>query len=134
MITQRTLNKSRPISSRLRENCWPGPAPGRWIKLPLTQSTGPDHIEVDPETLQISDGLRSDIARWDAYFAAVLSGWPAAGGFVSERVVKRFVAAGRQLASRLQDEFGASYHVPAHRHERESVRPADRADLARRSL
>lgn len=94
------------------------PAPRRWIKLmavrgrsPLTQSTGPDDIEVDPETLQISNGLRSDLARWDAYFAAVLSDWPAAGGFDSEQDVERFVAAGRQLVSRLQDELGASYHV-----------------------
>jgi hypothetical protein len=94
------------------------PAPRRWIKLmavrgrsPLTQSTGPDNIEVDPETLQISDGLRSDLARWDAYFAAVLSGWPAAGGFDSEHDVERFVAAGQRLVSQLQDELGASYHV-----------------------
>jgi hypothetical protein len=94
------------------------PAPRRWIKLmavrgrsPLTQSTGPDNIEVDPETLQISDGLRSDLARWDAYFAAALSGWPAAGGFDSEHDVERFVAAGQQLVSQLQDELGASYHV-----------------------
>jgi hypothetical protein len=94
------------------------PAPRRWIKLmavrgrsPLTQSTGPVDIEVDPETLHISDGLRFDLARWDAYLAAVLSGWPATGGFDSEYDVERFVAAGRQLVSRLQDELGASYHV-----------------------
>ena len=94
------------------------PAPRRWIKLmavrgrsPLTQSTGPGDIEVDPEALHISDGLRSGLARWDAYFAAVLSGWPAAGGFDSEHDAERFVAAGRQLVSRLQGELGASYHV-----------------------
>lgn len=92
--------------------------PRRWIKLmavrgrsPLTQSTGRGDIEVDPETLQISNVLRSDLARWDAYFAAVLSGWPAAGGFDSEHDVERFAAVGRQLVARLQDELGAGYHV-----------------------
>jgi hypothetical protein len=94
------------------------PARRRWIKLmavrgcsPLSQSMGPEDIEVDPDTLQISDGLRSDIARWDAYFAAVLSGWPASGGFDSEHDVERFVAAGRQLVSQLQDELGPGYNV-----------------------
>jgi len=44
------------------------PAPRRWIKLmavrgrsPLTQTIGPDDIEVDPQALQLSDGLRSDL-------------------------------------------------------------------------
>jgi hypothetical protein len=62
------------------------PAPRRWIKnmavqgrSPLTQTTGPNNIEVDLGTLPISTGLHSDIARWDAHFAAVLSDWPAAG-------------------------------------------------------
>ena len=94
------------------------PAPRRWIKLmairgrsPLTQTTGPENVDVDPQTLHISDGLRSDLARWDAYFAATLSGWPATGGFASEHDVKRFVSAGRQLVSQLQNELGASYHV-----------------------
>lgn len=94
------------------------PAPRRWIKLmavrgrsPLTQTTGPDDVAVDPETLQISDGLRSDLARWDRYFVAVLSGWPAADGFDSEHDAERFVAAGQQLASQLQDELGETYHV-----------------------
>jgi hypothetical protein len=43
------------------------PAPRRWIKLmavrgrsPLTQSTGPDNIEVDPETL-IGTSARSAV-------------------------------------------------------------------------
>jgi hypothetical protein len=73
------------------------PAPRRWIKLmavrgrsPLSQSTGNDDIEVVPETLQISDALRSNIARWDAYFAAVLSEWPASGGFDSEHDIESF--------------------------------------------
>ena len=73
------------------------PAPRRWIKLmavrgrsPLTQSTGPGDIEVDPETLEISDDLRFDLARWDAYLAAVLSRWPETGGFDSEYDVERF--------------------------------------------
>jgi hypothetical protein len=80
-------------------------------RSPLTQTTGPDKVHVDPQTLQISDGLRSGLARWDAYFAAMSSGWPAAGGFESEHDIERFVAAGRQLVSQLQDELGASYHV-----------------------
>jgi hypothetical protein len=94
------------------------PVPRRWIKLmavlgqsPLTQSTGPGHIEVDPGTQQISDGLRSGLARWNAYFEAVLSGWPAAGGFESGHDAEQFAAAGRQLVSQLQDELGASCHV-----------------------
>jgi hypothetical protein len=94
------------------------PAPRLWIKLmavlgrsPLTQSTGPGDIEVDPGTLRISDGLRSGLARWNAYFEAVLSGWPAAGGFESEHDADQFAATGRQLVSQLQDELGASYHV-----------------------
>jgi hypothetical protein len=94
------------------------PAPRRWIKLmaglgqsPLTQSTGPGDIEVDPGTLRISDGLRSGIARWNAYFEAVLSGWPAAGGSESEHDAEQFAAAGRQLVSQLQDELDASYHA-----------------------
>jgi hypothetical protein len=94
------------------------PAPRRWIKLmaargrsPLTQTTGPDDIEVDPEALRLSDGLRSDLAQWKAYFEATLSGWPASGGFDSEHHAERFVAAGQQLVLQLQDELGASYHV-----------------------
>jgi len=94
------------------------PAPRRWIKLmadrggsPLTQTAGHDNIEVDPGDLRLSDGLRSDLAEWRAYFDATLSSWPAAGGFDSERDAERFVAAGRQLAVRLQDELGASYYV-----------------------
>jgi len=78
---------------------------------PLTQTMGPDDIEVDPQTLQLSDGLCSDLARWDAHFAAALSGWPALGGFDSEHDAESFVAAGWQLVSQLQDELGASYHV-----------------------
>jgi hypothetical protein len=59
-------------------------------RSPLTQSTGPGDIEVDPETLEISDDLRFDLARWDAYLAAVLSRWPETGGFDSEYDVERF--------------------------------------------
>jgi hypothetical protein len=93
-------------------------APRRWIKLmavqgrsPLTQTMGPGHIEVDPQTLHLSDGLCSSLACWYAHFAAVLSGWPASGGFDSEHDAQTFVAAGEQLGSQLQDELGASYHV-----------------------
>ena len=94
------------------------PEPRRWIKLMavqgrsrLTQTAGFDDIEVDLDTLQLSDGLLSDLARWDAYFEAALSGWPAAGGFDSEYDAERFVATGQQIASQLQDELGADYHV-----------------------
>lgn len=94
------------------------PAPRRWIKLmavrersPLTQTMGPGHIEVDPQTLQLSDGLCSGLARWNAHFAAALSGWPASGGFDSKHDAETFVAAGKQLVSQLQDELGAGYHV-----------------------
>ena len=92
------------------------PAPRRWIKLvavrgrsPLTQTAGPDDVEVHPETLQLSGTLLSDLARWDAYTA--LSDWPEAGGFESEQDAERFVAAGRQLVSQLQEELGPSYYV-----------------------
>jgi hypothetical protein len=85
------------------------PAPRCWIKLmaargrsPLTQTTGPGNIEVDPEALRLSDGLRSDLAQWKAYFEATLSGWPASGGFDSEDDAERFAAAGLQLVLRLQ--------------------------------
>ncbi len=112
------------------------PAPRRWIKLmavqgrsPLTQTTGPDNIEIDPGTLHISDGLRSDLARWDAYFASAVSGWPGAGGFDAEHDVERFVAAGRQLVSQLQNELGASYHVE---YRPEPIRPPG-VKLRRRS-
>jgi hypothetical protein len=94
------------------------PAPRRWIKLmaavgrfPLTQTMGSDDIEVDPEALRLSDGLRFDLARWKAYFEATLSGWPASGGFDSEHDAESFVVAGQRLVMQLQDELGASYHV-----------------------
>ena len=94
------------------------PEPRRWVKLmaalgrsPLTQTVGDDQIEVDLDALQLSDGLLSDLAGWNAYFEATLSGWPAAGGFASKHDAERFVAAGQQLVSRLQDELGADYHV-----------------------
>ena len=52
------------------------PAPRRWIKLiavrgrsPVTQTAGPDDIEVDPAALRISDALRTDLVRWAARFA-----------------------------------------------------------------
>ena len=103
------------------------PAPRRWIKLmaargrsPLTQTTGPDNIEVDPGALPLSDGLRSDLAQWSAYFEATLSGWPAAGGFDAERDAERFVSAGRQLTLQLQDELGTNYHVE---YRPEPIRP-----------
>ena len=94
------------------------PAPRRWIKLmavsgrsPLTQTAGTDHAEVDPQTLQLSGGLSSDLARWDGHHAAALSGWPGSGGFDSEQDAERFVAEGEQLASRLQEELGPGCHV-----------------------
>jgi hypothetical protein len=94
------------------------PAPRHWIKLmaaqgrsPLTQTTGHDDIEADLEALALSDGLRAALAQWTAYFEATLSGWPEAGGFDSERDAQRFAAAGRQLASQLQDELGPSFRV-----------------------
>jgi len=93
------------------------PAPRRWLKLavrgrsPLTQSVGHDDIEVDPEALPLSGGLRSDLARWKARFEATLSGWPASGGFDSEHDAELFVAAGQRLVVQLQDELGASYHM-----------------------
>jgi hypothetical protein len=94
------------------------PAPRRWIKSmaargrpPLTQTMGPDDIEVDPEALRLSNSLRSDLAQWKAHFEATLSGWPASGGFDSEHDAESFVAAGQRLALQLQDELGASYHV-----------------------
>jgi hypothetical protein len=103
--------------------------PRRWIKLmaargrsPLTQTTGPDNVEVDPGALSLSDGLRSDLARWNAYFEATLSGWPTAGGFDAERDAERFVAAGRQLILQLQDELGTSYHVE---YRPEPIRPRE---------
>lgn len=90
----------------------------RWIKLmavsgrsPLTQTAGTDHAEVDPQTLQLSDGLRADLARWDGRHAAALSGWPGSGGFDSTQDAEGFVVEGRQLASRLQEELGPGYHV-----------------------
>jgi hypothetical protein len=94
------------------------PAPRRWIKLmavrgrsPLTQTASPYDVEVHPETLQLSDALLSDLARWDAVFATALSDWPEGGGFESEQDAERFVAAGRHLVSQLQEELGPSYYV-----------------------
>lgn len=94
------------------------PVQRRWIRLmavrgrsPLTQTVGPDQAEVDPGTLQLSDGLRSDLARWDGRHAAALKGWPGSGGFGSEQDAERFAAEGRQLASRLQEELGPGCHV-----------------------
>ena len=94
------------------------PVPRRWIKLeavrgrsPLTQTASPYDAEVHPETLQLSDTLLSDLALWNAYFAAALSDWPEGGGFESEQDAERFVAAGRQLVLQLQEELGPSYYV-----------------------
>ncbi|GAA4442436.1 hypothetical protein GCM10023170_017470 [Phytohabitans houttuyneae] len=103
------------------------PAPRRWIKVmaargrsPLTQTIGHDNVEVDPQALRLSDSLRSDLAQWKADFEATLSGWPASGGFDSEHDAERFVAVGRRLVLRLQDELGASYHVE---YMPEAIRP-----------
>jgi hypothetical protein len=94
------------------------PAPRRWIKLmavrrrsPLTQTMVSDDIEVDPETLSLSDSLRFNLGKWQTYFETTLSGWPASGGFDSEHDAESFVAAGQRLVLQLQDELGASYHV-----------------------
>jgi hypothetical protein len=89
-------------------------------RSPLTQTTGPDNIEIDPGAPRLSDGLRSDLTQWSAYFEATLSGWPTAGGFDSARDAERFVAIGRQLVLQLQDELGASYHV---KYMPEPIRP-----------
>ena len=80
-------------------------------RSPITQTAGPDDTELDPGTLDLSDGLRSDLAQWSAYFEATLLGWPTAGGFDSERDAERFAGHGRQLSVQLQDELGASYRV-----------------------
>jgi hypothetical protein len=94
------------------------PAPRRWIKLmavreraPLTQTQGYDHIEVDPDTLQLSHGLRRDLAQWSARFEATLGNWPMSGGFDSEQDVESFVAIGERLVQQLQDELGPGYRV-----------------------
>ena len=103
------------------------PAPRRWIKLmavrgrsPLTQTVSSDDIEIDPDTLQLGDGLRSQLAQWAAAFEATMSGWPTSGGFASEHDAERFVAAGQRLVVRLQDELGASYQVE---YRPEPIRP-----------
>jgi hypothetical protein len=94
------------------------PGPRRWIKLmavsgrsPLTQTAGQYQAEVDPGTLPLSDGLRADLARWDGRHAAALSGWPGSGGFDSAQDAEQFVAEGRRLTSRLQEELGPGYHI-----------------------
>jgi hypothetical protein len=94
------------------------PGPRIWIKLmavlgrsPLTQTTRHYNADVDPQALQLSDCLCADLARWDRYFATVLSGWPQAGGFESQHDAERFVAESRQLVMRLQEELGPAYNV-----------------------
>ncbi|WP_345483079.1 hypothetical protein [Actinopolymorpha pittospori] len=94
------------------------PVPRRWVKLmavqgrsPLTQTAGSDDLDLDPELLPLSDGLRSDLARWDGHFQAMFSRWPAAGGFETELDAEQFAAEGERLVSQLQDELGASYQV-----------------------
>ena len=94
------------------------PAPRRWIKLmavrgrsPLTQTMSSDNVELEADTLRLSDSLRSRLAQWKADFEAAMSGWPTSGGFDSEHDAERFVAAGQRLVVQLQDELGASYHV-----------------------
>jgi hypothetical protein len=94
------------------------PAPRRWIKLmalrgraPVTQTVGPDDIEFDLDALYLSGGLRSDLARWNARFEAVLAEWPKSGGFDSEDDAESLVDGGQHLVSRLQKELGAGYHV-----------------------
>jgi hypothetical protein len=103
------------------------PAPRRWITLmgvrersPLTQTMGSHDIEVEPDALPLSDDLRRKLAGWDARFAATLSGWPVSGGFDSHHDAERFVAAGRQLVSRLQLELGPGYEVE---YRPEPIRP-----------
>jgi len=94
------------------------PAPRRWIKLmalrgraPVTQTVGPDDIEFDLDALYLSGGLRSDLARWNARFEAVLAEGPKSGGFDSEDDAESLVDGGQHLVSRLQKELGAGYHV-----------------------
>jgi hypothetical protein len=94
------------------------PVPRRWLKLmaaqgrsPLTLTAGSDNLDLDPESLPLGDGLRSDLARWNEHFQAMFSRWPTAGGFETELDAEQFVAEGQRLVSQLQDELGASYQV-----------------------
>jgi len=94
------------------------PSPRCWTKLmaarersSLSRAAGPDNVDVDLEAMQLSDGLRSDLARWDADFADALGNWPASGGFDSIEEAETFVETGERLVLRLQDELGVTYHV-----------------------
>ncbi|WP_147431892.1 hypothetical protein [Motilibacter peucedani] len=92
--------------------------PRVWIKLMavnggsgLSRSARDGAVGVDPADLAISEGLRSDLAAWNAQHAWVMAGWPERGGFESATDAERFVDAGRQLVSKLQAELGQEYHV-----------------------
>jgi hypothetical protein len=94
------------------------PRPRTWITLravdersPLTRRYTCDAFRVDVTDLPIDARLGSDIDRWNAERDALMAGRPRLGGFASVADAQLFVAAGHELASRLQTQLGPDYCV-----------------------
>lgn len=92
--------------------------PRTWIKLmaavghsPLTRTDGGLDTEVDPEEVGISQRLSLEVRAWAGKYAAVFGGRPQSRGFKSPEEVAMFVAEGKGLVARLQDELGPSHVV-----------------------
>jgi len=68
--------------------------------------TGPDNI--DPGLLPISEPLAEALLAWASDFDGILNwDYPPNSGFSTQQEEERFVAKGRELATRLQAELGS---------------------------
>jgi hypothetical protein len=80
--------------------------------FPLWEAS-PGHVgNVDPETLPISESLKTDLARWAASYDKTLNAdEPLRSGFEAEADEKQFKQQGHVLGKRLQAELGADWMI-----------------------
>lgn len=69
-------------------------------------------INIDPESLFISDALKNDITKWsEKYEATYVKQNPIEFGFKTQSEERKFIEEGYILESRLQKELGTRYKV-----------------------
>jgi hypothetical protein len=79
---------------------------------PLWHYSDEESGNIDPESLSLSEDLKTELASWASQFDSILSqDDPAASAWPSKDIQSQFVTKGRELATRLQAELGAGTEV-----------------------
>jgi hypothetical protein len=83
---------------------------------------GSEEYNIDPETLDISAGLRSELAAWAReYDGTIDQSYPPNSGFVDVQTAARWLEDGRRLALRLEQELGPRDWRVVYWHDREQA-------------